>query len=254
MLYSPYALKILSIAEDAGEIIMPYYQDVIDVMRKEDDSPVTAADIAANHYILEKLQALTPDIPVISEEKECDPLRIDYPLFWCVDPLDGTKSFILKKGDFTVNIALIENGTPIGGAVVVPAMKISYYVGEDGVAYRKEGSGSAHKIKTRDVPAEGVTVVASRSHADEQTMAYIETLPKVADKVSVASSVKFCMIAEGKADVYPRFGPTCIWDTAAGHAVLMAAGGQVFHAQTHYPLTYSGLQLLNPFFIAIGYK
>ncbi len=252
--YAYYAFKILAIAEEAGKIIMPFYQDGMDVMHKDDNSPVTKADLAANHYIIEQLHKLTPDIPVISEENECDPNRNDYPLFWCVDPLDGTKSFIKRKGDFTVNIALIENGKPIGGAVVVPAMKISYYVGDDGQAYRKENHAQSHLIKTRGVPEDGVTVVASRSHADEKTMAYIESLPKVANQVSVASSIKFCMVAEGHADVYPRFGPTCIWDTAAGHAVLKAAGGEVINTQTNLPLTYSALVLLNPFFIAQGYK
>lgn len=252
--YSVYALEVLTIAKEAGEVIMPFYAHPIDVTIKDDNSPVTGADIAANTLIINRLKIMSPDIPIVSEEVECDPNRHDYPLFWCVDPLDGTKSFIRKQGDFTVNIALVENGIPIGGAVIVPAQGISYYVGDDGYAYRQEGTQAATRMQTRAVPEEGVTVVASRSHADEDTMEFIASLPKVASKVSVASSLKFCLVAEGKADVYPRFGPTCIWDTAAGHAVLIAAGGEVVHGQTKEPLRYSVMQLLNPNFIAFGQK
>jgi 3'(2'), 5'-bisphosphate nucleotidase len=217
------------IATDAGDVIMRYYSDGVDVFVKSDNSPVTSADLAANDLIVAALRDMTPDIPIISEELsfEHNMEASQHEFYWLVDPLDGTKSFINKTGEFTVNIALMSNGDPISGVIYVPATGELYYVGEDGGAYRSVKGEAACKICVRDVPAEGLTAVASKAHANAQTESYITSLNNVVERISVSSSLKFCRVAEGKADIYPRFGRTMHWDTGAGHAILNAAGGCV---------------------------
>lgn len=253
MPYSNYADAILDIARHANTIIMEYYQTDCDITIKEDHTPVTEADLAANAYIVEALQKLSPDIPVISEENdENDNEKIrTSPIFWLVDPLDGTKSFIKQTGEFTVNIGLIKDHKPIGGVITVPAKDLAYWTGADGKVYKQDGNNAIEAISCRKQPECGAVVVASKSHRSPETDDYINKLPSVDTFISASSSLKFCLIAEGKADIYPRFGRTMEWDTAAGHAILNAAGGSV-HTIDDDDLAYGKEGLDNPFFIACG--
>ncbi|HBV90671.1 3'(2'),5'-bisphosphate nucleotidase CysQ [Pantoea sp. B550] len=218
--------QICQLAREAGDAIMQVYNDAapLDVSHKSDDSPVTAADIAAHHVIMQGLKQLSPEIPVLSEE---DPpaweVRQHWQRYWLVDPLDGTKEFIKRNGEFTVNIALIEAGKPVMGVVYAPVLGVMYSAA-DGKAWKEEG-GQREQIHARD--ARPPLVVVSRSHGDDAEMK--EYLKQLGEHQTVAtgSSLKFCLVAEGKAQLYPRFGPTNIWDTGAGHAVAMAAGAHV---------------------------
>lgn len=242
---------LLDIARSASEQIMRVYATDFDVAMKDDKSPVTEADLAAHRVIVADLQRITPDLPVLSEESAAVPYaeRRRWDSYWLVDPLDGTKEFISKNGDFTVNIALIQGGTPVVGVVHVPATGLSYY-GCVGVgAFRRDQVGQASPIKARKlIPGKPVKVVASRSHRGELLDGYLAKLGPH-ETVSRGSSLKFCLVAEGAADVYPRLGPTSEWDTGAGHAVLAAAGGTVV-AVDGQPLRYNAKEsLLNPHFI-----
>ncbi len=251
--YAPHADAIKQIAIEAGALILTFYRGELQIEMKDDASPVTIADKTANDYIVEKLAVLTPSIPVVSEENS-EPenfVASKAERFWLVDPLDGTKSFIKKEDQFTVNIALIEAGVPVGGVVYVPAQSVCYFTGKDGKAYKQEDGKAAHIIAVRATPKVGATVVASKSHRTEETDLFIDRLPKVHEIVSSASSIKFCLVAEGVADVYPRFGRTMEWDTGAGHAVVLAAGGTVENSD-ETPLTYGKDGLDNPFFIVWG--
>lgn len=253
MPYTNYASEVLYLAKTAAELIMEYYVRHIEVAHKEDKSPVTEADLAANKLIVEKLKELTPHIPVVSEENSEEDNRnaAKGDIFWMVDPLDGTKSYIKQTGEFTVNIALIKDCQPQGGVVYIPAKQIGYFTAEDGNSYRQEGNHLPDAIKVRNKPENEVVVVASKSHMNTKTEEFINKLGKNAKVISASSSLKFCMIAEGKADIYPRFGNTMEWDTAAGHAVLLAAGGHVVYPDG-MPLLYRKEGFLNPFFIAKG--
>ncbi|WP_075182737.1 3'(2'),5'-bisphosphate nucleotidase CysQ [Pantoea sp. 1.19] len=218
--------EICQLARDAGAAIMTIYtgDTPIDVGQKADDSPVTAADIAAHRTIIAGLQALTPDIPVLSEE---DPpgweVRRHWQRYWLVDPLDGTKEFIKRNGEFTVNIALIEAGKPTLGVVYAPVLDV-LYAAADGKAWKEE-QGTRQPIHVAD--ARPPLVVVSRSHGDDpELQEYLHSLGEH-QTVAIGSSLKFCLVAEGKAQLYPRFGPTNSWDTAAGHAVALAAGAHV---------------------------
>ncbi|WP_416411532.1 3'(2'),5'-bisphosphate nucleotidase CysQ [Pantoea sp. App145] len=219
--------QICQLARAAGDAIMQVYDGAqpMDIERKADDSPVTAADLAAHQVILNGLQALTPEVPVLSEE---DPpaweVRQQWQRYWLVDPLDGTKEFIKRNGEFTVNIALIEKGKPVLGVVYAPAIGVLYSAAE-GKAWKEEG-GHKSQIHVRD--ARPPLVVVSRSHfdKDEELQEYLQQLGEH-QTTAIGSSLKFCLVAEGKAQLYPRFGPTNIWDTGAGHAVAIAAGAHV---------------------------
>lgn len=234
---------------------MGYYTGKIEVQHKEDKSPVTVADFAANEFIKKQLQALAPNIPVVSEEnsEEENIAASKGDMFWMVDPLDGTKSYIKQTGEFTVNIALIENCMPQGGVVYIPTKETGYFTAEDGKAYKQVGNKLPEEIRVRNKPKDKIVVVASKSHMTPQTEEYIAALGKNVSLVSASSSLKFCMIAEGGADIYPRFGNTMEWDTAAGHAVLIAAGGHVGYPDG-LPLVYKKPGFLNPFFIAKSSK
>lgn len=216
---------ICQLAREAGDAIMQVYDGhkPMEVTSKVDDSPVTAADIAAHGVIVRGLQALTPDIPVLSEE---DPpsweVRQTWGRYWLVDPLDGTKEFIKRNGEFTVNIALIENGKPVLGVVYAPVLNVMYSAAE-GKAWKDE-AGHHQQIQVRD--ARPPLVVVSRSHADDELKEYLQHLGEH-QTTAIGSSLKFCLVAEGKAQLYPRFGLTSVWDTAAGHAVAVAAGAHV---------------------------
>ncbi len=243
---------LLDIARAASGEIMRVYATEFTVEMKEDRSPVTAADLAAHKVIVQDLKRITPDLPVLSEESADIPFaeRSHWDSYWLVDPLDGTKEFINKNGDFTVNIALIQGGAPVVGIVHVPVTGMSYY-GCVGVgAFRRDKDGQASPIKVRRlIPDKPVKVVASRSHRGELLDGYLAKLGSH-ETVSRGSSLKFCLVAEGAADVYPRLGPTSEWDTGAGHAVLLAAGGQVIGVDGK-PLAYNAKEsLLNPHFIA----
>ena len=243
---------LLDIARAAGQEIMRVYQGEFSVQMKADMSPVTDADLAAHRVINTDLQRITPGIPVLSEESAATPFatRSRWESYWLVDPLDGTKEFINKNGDFTVNIALIQRGVPLLGVVHVPVTGMSYY-GCVGVgAFTRDQDGQASPIKVRGlIPGKPVKVVASRSHRGPLLDGYLEKLGPH-ETVSRGSSLKFCLVAEGLADVYPRLGPTSEWDTGAGHAVLLAAGGQVI-GMDGKPLPYNSKEsLLNPHFIA----
>ena len=243
---------LLDIARAAGEEIMRIYQGEFTVDMKQDMSPVTDADLAAHRVINTDLQRITPGMPVLSEESAAIPFehRARWESYWLVDPLDGTKDFFNKNGDFTVNIALIQRGVPLLGVVHVPVTGMSYY-GCVGVgAFKRDKDGQASPIKVRKlIDGKPAKVVASRSHRGPLLDGYLDKLGPH-ETVSRGSSLKFCLVAEGLADVYPRLGPTSEWDTGAGHAVLLAAGGQVI-GMDGKPLPYNSKEsLLNPHFIA----
>ncbi len=225
--------QVNQIARLAGsEILDIYNHHDPDIQLKDDNSPVTAADLAANKIIIEGLTALTPDIPILSEEAVVPwSERQHWQTYWLVDPLDGTKEFIKRNGEFTVNIALVSAGKPILGVVYAPVLD-ELYCAAEGQAW-KESAGKRQLITVK--PATPPLVVVSRSHLDkdEELMDYLRQLGEH-QTVSVGSSLKFCLVAEGRAQLYPRFGPTNIWDTGAGHAVAIAAGAKVtdWHGKT----------------------
>ena len=246
--------KVRTIAHEAGQVILRFYNGGIDAATKVDGSPVTQADIAAEHVIIPALHHLAPGIPVVSEEAAAAGHKPDISggLFWLVDPLDGTKEFISRNGEFTVNIALIEAGRPVLGVVYAPATGDLYAAAGPGTAVHWVEGRHDYPIKVRTPPADGLTVVASRSHGAGSDLDNFLAQYKVKDRVSCGSSLKFCTVAAGKADLYPRFGLTSEWDTAAGHAVLLAAGGRVEQPDGS-PLVYGKDDILNPFFIAYGW-
>ncbi|WP_150304593.1 3'(2'),5'-bisphosphate nucleotidase CysQ [Pseudomonas saliphila] len=239
----------------AGDRTLEWWRQNPEVTDKSDDSPVTAADLAAHHLIVAGLHALTPDIPVLSEEDADAPLadRLNWARFWLVDPLDGTKEFIAGTDEFTVNIALIENGQVVLGVVGVPARNTLYWGGQGLGAWRQQGNEAAEPIQCR-AAATPLVVVASRRHtspAQEAMLSRIRTLQQI-EQVSVGSSLKFCLVAEGQADLYPRLAPTSQWDTAAAQAVVEGAGGRVIGLDGErfaYPTRESWL---NGHFVAMG--
>ena len=242
---------VIPIAEDAGRATLTFYGST-DSTAKTDGSPVTAADQAAEDIILPRLRALTPDIPVVSEEEASKGLTPDVTgeRFWLVDPLDGTKEFISGNGEFTVNIALIERGAPILGVVVIPARAQTFAGAGVGTATLTDAHGT-RAIATRDIPADGLTVVGSRSHGDATAMDAFLAGRTVATFRAAGSSLKLCLIAAGEADLYPRLGTTMEWDIAAGHAVLAAAGGRVTTVDGA-PFIYGKPEYRNPHFAASG--
>jgi 3'(2'), 5'-bisphosphate nucleotidase len=257
---SRFTRQLAEIAWHAGEIILAHYSAGVEARRKEDQSPVTAADEDAEGFILERLRELAPGVPVIAEEEvSAGHVREIGARFFLVDPLDGTKEFLSRNGEFTVNIAEIENGRPVRGVVHIPA-KNRLFVGERNVgAFAIETQpgilpdfSQMRRIAARPAPADGLVAVASRSHRDYHTEDYLKKFP-VKDFVSAGSSLKFCLVAAGEADIYPRLGRTMEWDTAAGHAVLDAAGGSITTVDGR-PFTYGKVEekFANPFFVARG--
>jgi len=244
------------IAERAGQVIMAHYAEgaAIEVRAKDDASPVTAADEAAEACILQALETLTPEIPVVAEEAMAAGTQADISggLFWLVDPLDGTKEFLARNGEFTVNIALIQDGEPVAGVVHAPAMAMTWAGAGAGSATYSEADRPPQGIETRQAPEDGLVVVASRRHGTTKELDRFLADYHVAEQMEAGSSLKFCLIASGKADLYPRFGRTMEWDTAAGHAVLLAAGGSVTRADDGRPLRYAKPGFENPHFIARG--
>lgn len=246
---------VVAIAREAGDAIMAIYRDYQAgrsgadlIQHKADDSPLTQADLAAHHVICDALHALTPEIPVVSEEDDrSERFRRSDGVFWLIDPLDGTKEFIACNDEFTVNIALVEHGKPRWGVVHVPALDQTYWGGQGFGSVRLDSRGE-HTLQVTKTRPNPCRVVASKSHLNAETSAFIERLGNV-ELVQAGSSLKFCKVADGLADVYPRLAPTCEWDTAAAHAVLEGAGGVV--VDTHgQPLHYGKADKLNPHFIA----
>ena len=243
------------LALEAGEKILEIYgEEDFAVRTKADESPVTAADEAADAIISAGLRAAFPRIPLITEEQAATHARQE-DTFLIVDPLDGTKEFVKRRGDFTVNIAYVENGTPLHGIVYAPARGRLFYTTPEGGAVEEAGPlapdspgrGVPIRVSTPDNSA--LRVVASKSHRDQATDDYISQYA-VADMKSAGSSLKFCLVATGEADLYPRLGRTMEWDTAAGHAVLAGAGGKVVRFDDLQPLRYGKPGYENPFFIA----
>jgi 3'(2'), 5'-bisphosphate nucleotidase len=222
------------IASDAGVRVMEVYNSDFETRIKSDYSPVSDADERAEEVILARLEEALPGVPVLAEERAAREGvgETVWDAFLLVDPVDGTKEFINRRGDFTVNIALICKGVPVAGAVFAPARKEMYFGGADAELIEAFEPGetlrAGRSLVTRAYPAEGLTAITSASHLDDKTKAFIAER-KIAGQTAIGSSLKFCWVAAGKADVYPRFGPTMEWDTAAGHAVLRAAGGAVLN-------------------------
>lgn len=238
----------LALAAGAATLAVQARPD-FDARLKADDSPVTEADLAADAIIREGLAAAFPGLPVVTEEQaESHSLQADR--FVLVDPLDGTKEFLRRQGDFTVNIALIEGGMPVRGVVYAPARGRLFQTGPDGASHEEDlASGARHPLRVRQPDNGALVVVASKSHRDAALEAYIARYA-VADSQAAGSSLKFCLLAAGEADLYPRLGRTMEWDTAAGQAVLQGAGGKVVRLSDHAPLHYGKPGWENPHFLA----
>lgn len=230
---------------------MGYYRSgEYEAVQKADASPVTEADIAANALIVSALAGWTPDIPIVSEEGEQQQYSGN-DRFWIVDPLDGTKSFIRRSDEFTVNIALIEEGAPIFGVLYIPVTGVLYYGSRDFGAFRQLPEDAPRKISARVQPEEGATVVVSMAHRTPRVDDFLKG-KAVVERRAASSSLKFGMVADGSVDIYPRFGRTMEWDTAAGQAIVEAAGGRVLDVTTGQPLRYGKPGYENPGFIVYG--
>lgn len=246
---------VIALAQDAAAAILGIYDSDFAVQHKDDDSPLTAADLAAHRCIVAGLARITPDIPVLSEESAHEvPLQVrrGWHRLWVVDPLDGTREFVKRNGEFTVNIALVEDGKAVFGVVQAPVTGTLWHGGEGFGAYRRDVHGGGDVALHVRAPApRPLRVAASRSHRDARTQSLIDHLGEI-EPVRLGSSLKFCLIADGGLDVYPRFGPTSEWDTAAGQCVLEGAGGAVLDPQGR-PFRYNQRDtLLNGDFIALG--
>jgi 3'(2'), 5'-bisphosphate nucleotidase len=244
--------SVVDISEKAGRVIKAIYDGGdFGTTFKEDKSPLTKADAAAHELIQRELELLAPGVPVISEESSVLPFeqRRHWRQCWLVDPLDGTKEFIKRNGEFTVNIALVENGEPVAGAVHAPAIDVTYSGATGLGAYKKE-NGSENRIRVSDYRKDGLIIVASRSHSSERLNAFLAKLPP-ATLINVGSALKICLVAEGKANFYPRFSPTMEWDTAAAHCVVNEAGGSLQTVEA-LSLKYNREDMLNPGIVVCG--
>jgi 3'(2'), 5'-bisphosphate nucleotidase len=242
--------SVTRLAREAGRATLTYYDGAVaaGVREKEDRSPVTLADEVAHGIILDGLQQIDPGTPVVSEEAEAAPFetRRGWRRFWLVDPLDGTKEFIKRRAEFTVNIALIEDGEPVLGVVLAPALDLLYWAVKNQGAWREEKGGPPERLYSSPQPSgTPLTVVESLSHPSPELEQYLQTIP-VARRVKAGSSLKFCWVAEGRADIYPRLGPTMEWDVAAGDCVYRQSGQ---NTERLSPLTYNKSDLRNPSFI-----
>lgn len=244
---------LLDLADAAGRAILAIYGHEQAVQWKDDASPLTEADLAAHRIIVDGLARLTPDLPVLSEESAGVPwaVRRGWSRYWLVDPLDGTREFLKRNGEFTVNIALIEEGEPVLGIVHAPVTGESWSAERGAAAYRRDAQGHERRLFVRSPPAKPLRVAVSRSHRDERTNRLVDQLGAI-EAVALGSSLKFCKLAEGALDLYPRFGPTSEWDTAAGQCVLEAAGGALVNLAGE-PFRYNRRDsLLNGDFLAFG--
>lgn len=247
---------VIAIAKDAGTAIMEVYATDFDVVKKEDTSPLTQADLAAHQVIVSALNKLTPHIPVLSEESESIPfeIRSAWQTYWLIDPLDGTREFVKRNGEFTVNIALIHQHQPVMGVVYAPVPELLYFATQAHGAYKQSKTTPTQNIKTKTLNLKQPVIAGSRSHTDQNMLCFLQNLENsigtTPELISMGSSLKICMIADGAADVYPRLGPTSEWDTAAAHCVLKEAGGDIVDlagVTLRYNTKHS---LLNPFFFA----
>jgi len=240
---------IKKIALEAGKAIMQIYNKDFNVEYKDDNSPLTEADLKSNEIICNALQELFPNIPIMSEEnKQTDyEIRKKWEYYWCIDPIDGTKEFIKKNDEFTVNIALIHKNIPVLGVVYAPAINEMYSAKQGNGAYL---NGQKIPLKTNDNPSEKLYVVASKSHLSQETQEFIDALDaKEIEQVSRGSSLKLCMVASGEADIYPRLAPTMEWDTAAADAIVREVGKMTYRFENNQPVVYNKENLLNPWFV-----
>ena len=254
--YHQYLDQVIAIAKTAGAAIMQVYSTDFDVEKKEDNSPLTQADLAAHHVIVHALNQLTPHIPVLSEESEAIDydIRREWQQYWLIDPFDGTREFVKRNGEFTVNIALIDGQQSILGVVYAPVTGVLYFANKSNGAYKQaEGKAAVH-IHTKVLNLKQPIVAGSRSHTDENMQNFMRNIENnlgvKPELIRMGSSLKICLVAEGAADVYPRLGPTSEWDTAAAHCVLSEAGGGIVDAMGSTLRYNSKRSLLNPFFFA----
>lgn len=256
-----YLNEVITIAKAAGEAIMQVYSTDFNVEHKEDKSPLTQADLAAHEVIIKGLNVLMPHIPVLSEESAIVSFetRQDWLEYWLIDPLDGTREFVKRNGEFTVNIALIKSHQPVLGVVYAPVTQVLYFAVQGQGAFKQVNDSLPTRIQTKQLNLAAPIVVGSRSHKDDKMLAFMRNLEnKLGIKpelISMGSSLKICLVAEGVADVYPRLGPTSEWDTAAAHCVILEAGGDIVHAEQGETLQYNMKpSILNPFFFATSSK
>lgn len=244
--------KLVDIARAAGDEILKVYESDFDVVAKSDGSPLTLADQNANAVIEAGLKQLEPVLPIVSEESErpAAEVRNQWRHYWLVDPLDGTKEFTKRNGEFTVNIALIEDGVPVMGVVHVPVTNVTYFASREAGAFKRIGDQVAEPISATTYTGGKAIVVASRSHANPLLQEFFDQLDDY-ETLSMGSSLKVCLVAEGKADVYPRLGLTSEWDTGAAHCLVNCAGGQVTDLDGK-PLQYNKPDILNPWFVVSG--
>ncbi len=254
--YLQYLTQVIEIAKVAGVAIMQVYSTDFDVEKKEDNSPLTKADLAAHHCIVSALGQLTPYVPILSEESETIDYetRREWQQYWLIDPLDGTREFVKRNGEFTVNIALIDRHKPVLGVVYAPATEVLYFATLHHGAYKQTKSNPVQKVHTRLLDLKRPIIVGSRSHTDQKMQRFMQNLKNstgaIPELISMGSSLKICLVAEGLADVYPKLGPTSEWDTAAAHCVLLEAGGDIVN-EAGLTLRYNSKRsLLNPFFFA----
>lgn len=242
--------QIIKTAQQAGEAILEFYDDEVDVMHKDDDSPLTKADLASHRVIVDALKEIDPGTPVISEESGIPEYkdRKDWDKFWIVDPLDGTKEFIKKNGEFTVNIALIEGGNPVLGVVYVPDQQTTYYATKGDGAFKQVEDGKPQRIYSEASNSDmALKAVQSRSHGSDTLINQLQEKGlQVTETIPAGSSIKFCLVAEGKADIYPRMGPTMEWDVAAGDCVYRYSAREGEHSS---PLEYNKSDLKNGSFL-----
>lgn len=245
---------VLDIAREAGNRILAVYNSDIAIHYKDDATPLTTADLAAHNSLIEALSKLTPNLPIISEESEYIPFeeRSHWQRYWLIDPLDGTREFINHNGQFTVNIALIENNDPIMGVVLVPTTGVCYYACRGEGAFRQTSSRSIpEQIHSRPFRGECLVVAGSRSHGTEALQRFLDNLP-TCEVVSLGSALKSCLVAEGKVDLYPRLGPTSEWDTAAAQCIVEESGGSVTNTHMERLRYNTKRSLLNPHFFVSG--
>lgn len=249
--------EIIRIAREAGEAIMEVYRGDFDVQRKDDNSPLTKADLAAHEIIERRLKTLSPHLPVLSEESADIPfsIRQTWHTYWLVDPLDGTREFVKRNNEFTVNIALIDDGKPVMGVVYAPALDILYFAGKGFGTFRQAKDEPATRISARPLDTSAIVIAGSRSHAGDRLKKFMERVGErlsLPQSIPLGSSLKVCLVAEGSADLYPRLGPTSEWDTAAAQCVLEQAGGHLVDWNGNV-LRYNRKEsLLNPEFLACG--
>ena len=260
MNFKEYLLEVSNLAISAGHEIMKHYQKDAKVMFKEDFSPLTNADLDSNSIICSGLSKIDSTIPIISEESFVDwQTRRKWNKYWLIDPLDGTKEFINKNGEFTVNVALIENNKPVLGVIFIPVLSALYFASQNNGAYKLQCSSRVDSLKgsvkiqvNKKKKTDHLLVIGSRSHSNEDFDQWVKLNIENYELVKKGSSLKFCHIADGNADLYPRFGPTSEWDIAAGHIILIEAGGRIYSIDNKDIVYNKKENILNPYFIASG--